>query len=77
MPQVRFEPTIPVFQRAKTVHAIDRAATVIGKNVLYILTAATGRLEYVHNSPTKTYGTRKNHKEKHQTDFLLELSFST
>jgi hypothetical protein len=30
MPQVGFEPTIPVFERAKTVHASDRAATVIG-----------------------------------------------
>jgi hypothetical protein len=26
MPQVEFEPTIPVFKRAKTVHALDRAA---------------------------------------------------
>jgi hypothetical protein len=25
-----FEPTDPVFERAKTVHAFDRAATVIG-----------------------------------------------
>jgi hypothetical protein len=25
-----FEPTIPVFKQAKTVHALDRAATVIG-----------------------------------------------
>jgi hypothetical protein len=31
MPRVGFEPTIPaVFERAKTVHALDRAATVIG-----------------------------------------------
>jgi hypothetical protein len=30
MPQVRFEPTIQVFDGAKTVHALDRAATVIG-----------------------------------------------
>jgi hypothetical protein len=30
MPWVRFEPTIPVLERAKTVHALDRAATVIG-----------------------------------------------
>jgi hypothetical protein len=30
MPQVRFEPMIPVFERSKTVHALDRAATVIG-----------------------------------------------
>jgi hypothetical protein len=30
MPQVWFEPMIPVLERAKTVHALDRAATVIG-----------------------------------------------
>jgi hypothetical protein len=30
MPRVGYEPTIPVFKRAKTVHALDRAATVIG-----------------------------------------------
>jgi hypothetical protein len=30
MPYVRFEPTIPVFERAKAVHVLDRAATVIG-----------------------------------------------
>jgi hypothetical protein len=31
MPLVGFEPKIRVFERAKTVHALDRAATVIGK----------------------------------------------
>jgi hypothetical protein len=30
MPQVGFESTIPVFERAKTVHALDRVTTVIG-----------------------------------------------
>jgi hypothetical protein len=30
MPWVGFEPTIPVFERAKEVHALDCAATVIG-----------------------------------------------
>jgi hypothetical protein len=30
MPRVEFEPTIPVFERAKTVYALDRTATVIG-----------------------------------------------
>jgi hypothetical protein len=30
MPQVGFEPTIPVFERVKTVHALDGAGTVIG-----------------------------------------------
>jgi hypothetical protein len=29
MLRVRFEPTILVFERAKTVHALNRAATVI------------------------------------------------
>jgi hypothetical protein len=27
---VGFEPTIPAFERAKTIHALDRAATVVG-----------------------------------------------
>jgi hypothetical protein len=31
MPRMGFEPTISVFERAKTVHALDRAATVIVK----------------------------------------------
>jgi hypothetical protein len=31
MPRVGFEPAIPAFERAKTVHALDRAATVIGE----------------------------------------------
>jgi hypothetical protein len=30
MLRVEFEPTIPVFELAKTVHALDRAATVVG-----------------------------------------------
>jgi hypothetical protein len=32
MPRVGFEPTIPAFERAKTVHALDSTATVIGSN---------------------------------------------
>jgi hypothetical protein len=31
MPLVEFEPTVPVFERAKTVHDLVRAATVIGE----------------------------------------------
>jgi hypothetical protein len=31
IPRVGFELTIPVLERAKTVHALDLAATVIGK----------------------------------------------
>jgi hypothetical protein len=35
MPRVGFEPMILVFQRTKMVHALDRAATMIG---IYIYT---------------------------------------
>jgi hypothetical protein len=31
MPEVGFEPTIPVFERAKIFHALDGATTVIGE----------------------------------------------
>jgi hypothetical protein len=34
MPRVGFKPTISVFERAKTVHALDSAATVIGLQLL-------------------------------------------
>jgi hypothetical protein len=34
MPRVAFEPTIRVFERAKTVHALDREATVIGNQTV-------------------------------------------
>jgi hypothetical protein len=30
MPQAGFEPTIPVYERAKTVHVLDRADAVTG-----------------------------------------------
>jgi hypothetical protein len=33
MPRAGFEPTIPAFERAKTVHDLDRAATVIGRQM--------------------------------------------
>jgi hypothetical protein len=35
MPPVGFKPTIPVFERAKTVHVLDLAATVIGYPRVY------------------------------------------
>jgi hypothetical protein len=34
MPQVGFEHTIPVFERAKTLHALDAAVTVISSPCL-------------------------------------------
>jgi hypothetical protein len=35
MPRVGFEPRIKVFERAKAVHALDRAATVTDHSRLY------------------------------------------
>jgi hypothetical protein len=32
IPRVGFEPTIPVFERAKTIHALDGVTAVIGSN---------------------------------------------
>jgi hypothetical protein len=37
MPQVGFKSTIPVFERAKTVHASERSPSVIGINNRYVL----------------------------------------
>jgi hypothetical protein len=49
MPQVGFEPTIPVFGRAKTVHALDRAATVTGMFMLFreLLIPSLGKLKII------------------------------
>jgi hypothetical protein len=45
-----FEPTIPAFERAKTVHALDCPATVIGHKVIYYLTENTLCLIYKDQS---------------------------
>jgi hypothetical protein len=37
MPRVVFEPVIPVFERTNTVHALDRAAIVIGIEHTYTI----------------------------------------
>jgi hypothetical protein len=36
MPRVEFEPMIPAFERAKTVHPSDREANVIGYQQIYL-----------------------------------------
>jgi hypothetical protein len=43
MPSVRFEPTIMASERAKTVHALDRSATVTG-SILILHEANLGTL---------------------------------
>jgi hypothetical protein len=46
---VGFEPKIPVFEWAKIVHALDRAATVIGR----LHTTWTNMLEMAENQSNK------------------------
>jgi hypothetical protein len=36
MSRVGFEPTIPALERVKTDHALDRAATAIGRYLPYV-----------------------------------------
>jgi hypothetical protein len=51
MPRMGFEPTIPAFERAKMVHALDRAATVIGGSFVdplsYLVAKLVGQLRYL------------------------------
>jgi hypothetical protein len=42
MPRVGFVPAIPAFKREKTVHALDRSATVIGKGKAIPVTGRDG-----------------------------------
>jgi hypothetical protein len=46
MPRVGFELTIPQFERVKTVHALDRAATVIAT----VMTNKVKSLSTTHSS---------------------------
>jgi glutamate mutase epsilon subunit len=60
MPWVEFEPMIPVFERAKTVHALDLAAIVIGTYSIHL------HKEYIAehaktNSATKSYNIQVEH----------------
>jgi hypothetical protein len=51
MPRGGFEPTIPVFERAKTFHALDSAATVIGPSKII---ASKGECVACEQKRTKT-----------------------
>jgi hypothetical protein len=48
MPQMGFEPTILVFQRANTVHAFNRAAILIGWVIPAISISPRKTLKFLH-----------------------------
>jgi hypothetical protein len=55
MPLVVFEPTIPEFEQAKTFHALDRAATVIGSGTIRRVTVTSlmfrlAHIIYIHDA---------------------------
>jgi hypothetical protein len=62
MPEVGFEPTIPVFERAKTVQALDRAVTVIG-------IICTKRIKLMHNAKLKSV--HMFHLQSYSTDIQI------
>jgi hypothetical protein len=49
MPRVGFEPATPVCEWAKTVHALDRAATLIGKYKYYKAVKGRGKAVPIRN----------------------------
>jgi hypothetical protein len=52
MPRVGFELMIPVCERAETVNALDRAATVIGSLCNYCILEFQNRLWIINNTCT-------------------------
>jgi hypothetical protein len=80
--RVGFEPTTPVFERAKTVHALDRSAIVIGLQrcqyrKLYIVELweenklkRTGKMRSWHSQGTipRLFRGAEENQDKYQSD---------
>jgi hypothetical protein len=63
MPRVGFEPTISAFKRAKTVHSLDRATTVIGIEDLISLIYIkylSGDMRGLQGNLIRNYGWKEN-----------------
>jgi hypothetical protein len=67
MYRLGFEPTIPVFEQAKTVHTLDCAATVIDACMLHALHTSSFLIDRF-----KTFG--KPHYEVFSTLLLIVFS---
>jgi hypothetical protein len=70
MPWVGFEPTIPAFQRAKTIHALDRAASVIGAKLIIFINPLFAK----YSTTSQVIRSEKGVFEKSKIDFLLNTS---
>jgi hypothetical protein len=60
-----FEPTIPVLEREKTFHALDRAATVIDKSEISITEFAWGDLGKQKQISVVTAGLLAENRTEH------------
>jgi hypothetical protein len=59
MPQVRFEHTTQVFNRTKTVHALDRAANVTDKEINEHIEHSSLLGDLTETSTTQEYNSKK------------------
>jgi hypothetical protein len=87
MPRVGFEPTIPAFERAKTVHALDRAVTVISasswrsaylstKTTLpFLFTVPVEKMRNVHILVRKPKCKRLLRRPEHRCEENIKVNF--
>jgi hypothetical protein len=75
IPRVGFKPRIPVFDQAKTVHALDRSATVIGKPFQFIVHKITVRQQQCLE--LLTLSLNHNERLKEQYADASSLSFES
>jgi hypothetical protein len=68
---VGFEPTIPVFERAETVHSLECAATVIGirrlpeENQAYMTQLVVNNIQILINTENQKRNKTKHAERKH------------
>jgi hypothetical protein len=79
MPQVGFEPTIPAFKWAKTVHALDHAATVISSELTGNYTSYrefVGRLRRGISLHSYLHRTTQKQNKKFWEELIAYFSFT-
>jgi hypothetical protein len=72
MPRMGFEPTIPMFEREKTVHALDRAATLIGFHPPHSLKIYSCQ---VHHTVTLDMSSKGRLSEKCPSAYIIRLFY--
>jgi hypothetical protein len=60
MSRAGFEPTIPEFERAKSVHALDLVATVIGSTITYDSKSKGKLIPVLKYHAMKAYGSEQS-----------------